>query len=790
MISQAIDWYQSDIAATITTANSYGDEPKSYTEEEVDRLTVGDFLDLLDETLNNLYSIDFSFLGDFLNDPEFTENLDRDTLDLLEEWYASDFTTLVVLFGNISNDLQPFPRETLMSDASETLGGDGDGSEATADFIKTTNLSYNPFQESVLNAQLSTQDLIDRAARSEERLAEAEAAVTKIQLPRVNSQEDVDAIVVSSVQYRFNPDTGEYDTVGRENPFEIPSDKSFLEGIGEFIKDMSLSVLGALPGKIGAVFGTANTVEQAIKFESTSTRSFGDGIDILQSAPGDVTSPDFDAKAFEKRADDWANSHIEEIVKETNPVAGAIFSLMGVGSRNSDVSFVLASDAAALTGSAHGDRFYLGDGSTYFDGGAKSDYLFGMGGDDTLKGGADDDLLSGGDGVDKLNGGNGNDLLLGGNQNDILEGEDGNDNLSGGAGDDLLVGEKFSDGVNTSGGQVYRIYQATLDRAPDTGGFANWTDQLETGANTQLGVVSGFVASQEFQNVYGDLNDVDFVSLLYRNVLDRSADTAGLNGWLTLLSDGVNRSQVVIGFSESIEFKSSTGTVASTYVSALSGREQLQYLDDVFRLYRATLDREPDQGGLERWSSELGLRQDYTAIAAGFTSSIEFKNTYGLLDNAGFVNQLYRNVLDRAADTAGLNGWLGTIADGGSREDVVRGFAQSSEFISNTEDAFTSYMQSLGGDVFEGGVGNDTLYAGYKADTFIFDSAEDGTNIVLHIDVWDTIQFNSFGYSSYADVLAKMRVVGPDVRFADQGVEITFAGANQAAMEGIDYTFG
>jgi hypothetical protein len=66
-------------------------------------------------------------------------------------------------------------------------------------------------------------------------------------------------------------------------------------------------------------------------------------------------------------------------------------------------------------------------------------------------------------------------------------------------------------------------------------------------------VANGFVGSAEFQSVYGALNDHDFVTLLYHNVLHRDPDAGGLTNWVNALAGGETRAQVVIGFSESPE---------------------------------------------------------------------------------------------------------------------------------------------------------------------------------------------------------------------------------------------
>ena len=101
--------------------------------------------------------------------------------------------------------------------------------------------------------------------------------------------------------------------------------------------------------------------------------------------------------------------------------------------------------------------------------------------------------------------------------------------------------------------EVARLYDTVLGRLPDAAGEAGWTQAINSGSMSLLQVTQGFVASTEFQAVYGALNDSNFVQLLYQNTLHRPADTAGLTGWTNYLAGGGSRAQVVLGFSESAE---------------------------------------------------------------------------------------------------------------------------------------------------------------------------------------------------------------------------------------------
>lgn len=98
-----------------------------------------------------------------------------------------------------------------------------------------------------------------------------------------------------------------------------------------------------------------------------------------------------------------------------------------------------------------------------------------------------------------------------------------------------------------------------------------------------------------------------------------------------------------------------------------------------YRLYEAAFDRVPDVPGLGYQMTELDRGVSLAQVAQNFINSPEFARTYGALTNAGFVNQLYQNVLDRDADASGLQYHLGRLSQGVSRNDVLLGFSESPE---------------------------------------------------------------------------------------------------------------
>jgi serralysin len=117
---------------------------------------------------------------------------------------------------------------------------------------------------------------------------------------------------------------------------------------------------------------------------------------------------------------------------------------------------------------------------------------------------------------------------------------------------------QFSDGTlvidtDDPAAQVYRLYNATLGRTPDSGGLKAHSENYIAQNWTLSQVAEGFIASTEFQNIYGPVDDGQFVTLLYRNVLGREPEPAGYENWVGAMRSGMGRTDVVVQFSESLE---------------------------------------------------------------------------------------------------------------------------------------------------------------------------------------------------------------------------------------------
>jgi peptidoglycan/xylan/chitin deacetylase (PgdA/CDA1 family) len=102
--------------------------------------------------------------------------------------------------------------------------------------------------------------------------------------------------------------------------------------------------------------------------------------------------------------------------------------------------------------------------------------------------------------------------------------------------------------------QVARLYAAYFDRRPDTEGARFWNRELASGALNLWQISDYFARSTEFQQRYSSLNNRDFVTLVYRNVMDRDPDAEGHAYWIDQLNQGQTRGEMMVNFSESDEF--------------------------------------------------------------------------------------------------------------------------------------------------------------------------------------------------------------------------------------------
>lgn len=400
-------------------------------------------------------------------------------------------------------------------------------------------------------------------------------------------------------------------------------------------------------------------------------------------------------------------------------------------------SIVGGGGADTLLGGDGADSLTASSGGNYADGGAGDDVITGSYGADTLIGGDGNDRINAGETYffgsvvisDRLYGGNGNDTLVGSYGADWLAGGAGINTVSGSYGVDTLsleasrrtttltatktysfqaateendrfTGRATSPFENTTFSgienfsfldgrlvfapsdpamQVYRAFGAALGRAPDAYGLNAWTDFLTHG-HTLTEVMSGIIGSAEYAARFGVPDNAGFVTLAYANVLGRSPAALERNAWVSNLNAGATRESVLVGFSESAEFKATTATRLPN--GLWDGDETAS---SIARLYQAALGRHPDEVGLRGHEATLEAGTSLKALGAFFAGSPEFTARYGAPGDLGYVTLLYGNVLGRGPGVGEAEAWAAQLAAHTvDRADVLVGFSESVEMRLNT----------------------------------------------------------------------------------------------------------
>ena len=135
----------------------------------------------------------------------------------------------------------------------------------------------------------------------------------------------------------------------------------------------------------------------------------------------------------------------------------------------------------------------------------------------------------------------------------------------------------------------------------------------------------------------------NFVSNLYKDLLNRAPDAGGLTAWTATLDQGtLTRTQVALDIEYSPE-----------YMNIL-----------VANAYGALLNRAPDAGGQQAWVMYLQEGHTQSQLYASIASSPEYFQTRGGNTNSGFVTALYEDALNRAPDAGGAAFWEGQLAAG------------------------------------------------------------------------------------------------------------------------------
>lgn len=97
------------------------------------------------------------------------------------------------------------------------------------------------------------------------------------------------------------------------------------------------------------------------------------------------------------------------------------------------------------------------------------------------------------------------------------------------------------------------LYQAALDREPDTAGLDYFVGNLREGQSVQ-DIASSFYRADEFRDQFERFDNEGYIDRLYQNVLERPADQAGFDYWREAIEvNGMSHAEVLVSFAESGE---------------------------------------------------------------------------------------------------------------------------------------------------------------------------------------------------------------------------------------------
>jgi uncharacterized protein DUF4214 len=267
---------------------------------------------------------------------------------------------------------------------------------------------------------------------------------------------------------------------------------------------------------------------------------------------------------------------------------------------------------------------------------------------------------------------------------------------------------------------IGQTYRDILNREPDVAGQRSWIAQLQElnarvcrSANPEVSrsgcewnnnaqITLALLGSPEFTSKNGSITSNDaFVTALYKLLLRRAPDEAGLKSHLSVLGAGGSRVSVVATFLASDDYRRRfTCTATGTANPTCRGAESVDPVPSfVVQTQRDIFGRDPDAAGLESWTSYTASNQaamcqnssqttfsvcdrviEVQMIMNVLEGSAYKSSNPPIVDNKAFVTALYKHLLQRAPDEAGLQSHLNYLNETNDRLGTIYSFLSSNEY--------------------------------------------------------------------------------------------------------------
>jgi hypothetical protein len=167
--------------------------------------------------------------------------------------------------------------------------------------------------------------------------------------------------------------------------------------------------------------------------------------------------------------------------------------------------------------------------------------------------------------------------------------------------------------------------------------------------------IADYVFARVGQRAMND--DQAFVNKLYRDLLHRGAEAAGLAYWVGFLAQGTTHEQLAAAIQDTPEYR-------SVVVTDLFGK---------------LLNRPADPLGLSYFTDQMAGGSTLVQVETQIMGSVEYFQVRGGGTNAGFLNALFNDALGRQPDTLGTSVYLGRLNAGASTAGVAASILASPE---------------------------------------------------------------------------------------------------------------
>lgn len=236
-------------------------------------------------------------------------------------------------------------------------------------------------------------------------------------------------------------------------------------------------------------------------------------------------------------------------------------------------------------------------------------------------------------------------------------------------------------------------------------GINYWGTVLANGTKTFAEVANIFANSSP---TLTGLSNSDFVSLVFQSTYGRAASSAELNQYLSELTGGSTRGQVLTEVITGIRGSVASGdTAAQTNFNAatkvyLPGElPALNLQEQAASIYLAIPDRGIDARALDTWSKVLASGTNFTALNAKLIATPEFQTKGAQLTGDAFIQHVFTAVHGVAATVAQLAAYSGL----GSKEAISAAIINDLRNSIATDNTTVSQQHA-----FEADIGNSLLY--------------------------------------------------------------------------------